>query len=149
MEESKEQVDWRLILQQNVPFYLHSMFLKPFSDSNKVNYLNEKKQNVLMVYLTIAPKVNLTVVKIILQAGIDPQYINPQDGMTVLAIALANKTTSEDVIDILLQVGSNPNHLNHEKQNLLELYLFGKNEPNYNILRSLLRAGFDASLLTI
>ena len=43
MEESKEQVDWRLILQQNVPFYLHSMFLKPFSDSNKVNYLNEKK----------------------------------------------------------------------------------------------------------
>ena len=67
--------------------------------------------------------------------------------MTVLAMALANKTTPEIVIHMLLQHGSDPNHLTKDGSNLVEMYLFGKNDPNYNILRGLMRAGFDATLL--
>ena len=49
---------------------------------------------------------------------------------------------------MLIQAGSDPNHI-VDGQNLVEMYLFGKNEPNWNILRRLLRAGFDATLLSI
>ena len=32
---------------------------------------------------------------------------------------------------------------------MLELYLYGKNEPDYDIIRTLLRAGFDCRMLKI
>ena len=47
----------------------------------------------MMVYLIIAPQVEAKVVHCLIQAGVDVLYVNPQDQMSCLAIALANKTT--------------------------------------------------------
>lgn len=109
------------------------------------NEKNKKGYTALMYALWWNP--NLEIVRLLLEAGADPNIGKSQGGYTALMYALFKKQPNLEIVRLLLRAGARANTVENQEGYTPLMYALDTEHPNLEIIRLLLRAGADPNRL--